>query len=141
MKRLLGTVGTISIHAAVLLPLFLHGCQHKASTPPPPVKVEVGSSMDTKLRGQDAVATGLACGGSLYKGVGVHVLPWNGRVLDVGPGTPAEKAGIKDMDVILNDDILGTDRYPVGTVLALRVLRGGVVIDINVIVEIICNEP
>jgi hypothetical protein len=141
MKRLLGTVGTITVHLSVLVPLFLHSCTHKSPPPKHPVEVQSGNARDMKLRGQQSLATGLACGGETYKGVGIYVFPWDHRVLEVGPGTPAERAGIQQGDIILNDEeLLGPDRHEVGTVLSLQVKRGLVVSSIDVTVEIICRE-
>lgn len=53
-----------------------------------------------------------------YSGIGIKSL---GVVWEVSPGSPAEEVGLKAGDTIINDEVLGRDRYEVGHLLKLIV--------------------
>jgi predicted metalloprotease with PDZ domain len=126
------------VHASLLL-FFLDFTAQAAPPPPPPEPVSV-SIRDEHLRGATSVGDGLQCGGEWYDGLGILIKPMLGEVTSIGPGTPAAAAGLRAGDVIINSEILGINRYTVGTVLKLRVMRDGREIQIDLVIGKVCNE-
>jgi S1-C subfamily serine protease len=79
------------------------------------------------------------CGGRFYLGIGI-IDGAGGFVLFVAPGAPADRAGIRSGEEILNVDILGQNRYPEGTRLTLQVAStSGERRAVELRVEKICN--
>ena len=70
-------------------------------------------------------ASGRACAGSSYVGVGVTVAPSSQRIILVGDDTPASRAGLQRNDVVLNPQIW-EHAHPDGTLLRVDILRDGV---------------
>jgi hypothetical protein len=86
----------------------------------------------TSLSFAAADGGGLACDES-YLGVGVKV-SWSGRVIEVSPGGPAQRAGIVVGDVIHNP---WYDEYEDG-LYVVRVVRGDVTVRYKMKRERIC---
>lgn len=82
-------------------------------------------------------ATGLACAGSSYVGVGVTADPGSERIILVGDDTPASRAGLQHGDIVLNPGVW-RDAHREGSVLHLLVLRDGVTLVVEVRVGKIC---
>lgn len=135
-NRTVGILGSAFIHIFVLSMFFLH--PHRVL-----VKVEVHTAQnedkEQKLKGEERIGQGLTCGGYHYDGVGILVGS-DGRILDVGPNTPAESAGLKEGDYLVDFNQLFPNRYQVGTVLNVLVRRDGVVINIPIHIGRICSE-
>lgn len=82
-------------------------------------------------------ATGLACEGSSYVGVGITADPRTERIILVGDDTPASRAGLRHDDVVLNPQVW-RQAHREGAVLRLLVLRGGLRLEVAVLVGKIC---
>lgn len=80
------------------------------------------------------------CDGRLYSGIGLsHWL--NGEIVEVAPGGPADKAGLRAGDTLLDPDAMQADEHPPGTRIALRFLRDEHEMPTVVaVVEKICDE-
>lgn len=137
--RCAGAAGSILVHAAVIA-MLLHATGQEKAPPLKHAPVAVFETDGNRLSGELRRGYGLACGGYHYDGIGITVNPGSGRVLDVGPATPAEAAGMHDNDVLLDPNQLHADMYPRGTKLAVRVLRDGVEITLTLVIGRICNE-
>jgi len=82
-------------------------------------------------------ASGLACTGSSYVGVGVTAEPGTERIILVGDDTPASRAGLQHDDIVLNPDVW-RQAHQDGALLHLLVLREGVQMAVPVLVGKIC---
>ena len=82
-------------------------------------------------------ASGLACTGSSYVGVGVTAEPGTERIILVGEDTPASRAGLQHDDVVLNPEVW-QHAHRDGALLRLLVLREGVTMAVPVLVGKIC---
>ena len=84
-------------------------------------------------------ASGLACSGSSYVGVGVTAEPGSERIILVGDDTPASRAGLQHDDIVLNPDVWRYARTE-GALLQVMILRDGVTRVVAVHVGKICIE-
>ncbi len=82
----------------------------------------------------------LGCRGAVYTGIGARV-NGAGFVVDLAPGGPAERAGLRPGDAILNLEDLPIDVYPAGQPVGVRLLRDGLETAAMVRIAAICNEP
>lgn len=82
----------------------------------------------------------LGCRGAVYTGIGARV-NGAGFVIDLAPGGPAERAGLRPGDAILNLEDLPIDVYPAGQPVGVRLLRDGLETAAIVRIAAICNEP
>jgi predicted metalloprotease with PDZ domain len=74
-----------------------------------------------------------------YRGIGIRTS--DGALIEsVSQGGPADKAGLKAGDRIVNAQILMADRYMVGHRLTLRVSREGREFAVEVVIGRICYE-
>ncbi len=80
------------------------------------------------------------CRGEVYTGIGARVNS-AGFIVDLAAGGPADRAGLRPGDAILNVADLPIDAYPVGQSVGLRLLRDGVETAAVVRIGAICNEP
>jgi hypothetical protein len=80
------------------------------------------------------------CDGRTYTGIGVR--SWvNGAILEVATGGPADKAGIRAGDTLLNLDVTEPDQHKPGTPVTLRILRDEREMPpVVAVIEEICNE-
>lgn len=133
-------MGTLLLHGALLFSVVHYD---KVEKPPPkknPATVDVRNNVN-KLRGEEKEARdGLHCGGYHYSGLGIHINFGSGEILDVGPGTPAEIAGLQAGDILLDPDALAPDRYPPGTILDIPIDRHGQKLVLKLKIGKICNE-
>ena len=113
-------VCTLCIHGAVIL-AFLPSCVQIASPPPPPRPPEQDAAI--VFVGADPAGT-LACDSS-YSGFGVMALA-DGKVWDVAPGSPADRAMIREGDIIENVAEFSPNTLAEGTEITLQVRRDGV---------------
>jgi len=88
--------------------------------------------------GNDLHPTG--CRGTVYTGIGATVNR-AGFILELAPRGPAERAGLRPGDAILNLEELPIDAYPAGKPVALRLLRDGAEAAAIVVIGVICDEP
>ena len=84
-------------------------------------------------------ASGLACSGSSYVGVGVTADPRTERIILVGDDTPASRAGLQHDDIVLNPAVW-RDSHLEGVLLRVEVLREGVSMIVSVRVGKICID-
>ena len=82
-------------------------------------------------------ASGLACTGSSYVGVGVTAEPRTERIILVGENTPASRAGLQHDDIVLNPAVW-RHAHQEGALLRLLILREGVQMAVSVLVGKIC---
>ena len=82
----------------------------------------------------------VGCRGAVYTGIGARVNS-AGFIVDLAAGGPAERAGLRPGDAILNLEDLPIDVYPAGQPVGLRLLRDGVETAAVVRIGAICNEP
>ena len=75
-----------------------------------------------------------------YTGIGARV-NGAGFIVDLAAGGPADRAGLRPGDAILNLEDLPIDVYPAGQQVALRLLRDGLETAAVVRIGAICNEP
>jgi hypothetical protein len=141
VKRAAALALTVALHL-ILLAMALVRCAPEASAKPPPATSEQPENervLDVRLlpSGESTAEEAPACE-STFRGVG---LMHNGiRVQSLAPGGPADRAGLKVGDVILNAEVLGQDRYMVGHRLTLKVSRDGRHFAVDVVVGRICFE-
>jgi S1-C subfamily serine protease len=144
---------SVSLHAIVLGALALPPDQDAAAARSRSVLVRVVLPAGTLVPAPDsdgplgprAPSAGsrvfpIGCRGDVYTGIGVRVNA-AGFVVDLAPRGPAERAGLRPGDAILNLDDLPIDVYPVGHTVALRLLRDGAETKAVVRIDAICNEP
>jgi predicted metalloprotease with PDZ domain len=84
-------------------------------------------------------ASGQACTGSSYVGVGVTADPRTERIILVGDDTPASRAGLQHDDIVLNPAVWH-ERHREGDVLAVHILREGVTLRLPVRIGKICID-
>ena len=140
---------------AALLSVLLHGLMVSAlvrvATRPiePPPVLEQEATAD-KLRGAGdriarmelrpgLAASGLACAGSSYVGVGVTADPRTERIILVGDDTPASRAGLQHDDIVLNPAVW-QQSHREGDLLRVEVLREGVTLMVPVRIGKICID-
>jgi S1-C subfamily serine protease len=80
------------------------------------------------------------CRGPVYTGIGATVNR-AGFVIELAPGGPAQRAGLRPGDAILNLEDLPIDVYPAGHAVGLRLLRDGAEAAATVRIGAICDEP
>ena len=137
----------------VLLAWALVWAPHRWRPPPPPLPQPQsdpvlfirhfterdGASLRQREGDQSAVAE-QACPGDFYVGIGIVAGSYTGLVLFVAPGAPADRAGIRTGEQIVNAEILGANLYQEGTPLRLQVQNtAGVRRMVALQVEKICN--
>jgi len=84
-------------------------------------------------------ASGLACAGSSYVGVGVTADPRTERIILVGDDTPASRAGLQHDDIVINPAVWQASHRE-GELLRVQVLRDGVTMIVAVRVGKICID-
>lgn len=82
----------------------------------------------------------IGCRGAVYTGIGARVNS-AGFIVDLAAGGPADRAGLRPGDAILNVEDLPIDVYPAGQAVGLRLLRDGLETAAVVRIGAICNEP
>ena len=80
------------------------------------------------------------CRGTVYTGIGATVNR-AGFIIELAPGGPAQLAGLRPGDAILNLEDLPIDTYPAGQPIGLRLLRDGAEMSATVRIDAICDEP
>lgn len=153
MKRTLGAIGTVLLHIAIVAAL-LH-ITNKIGAPPGHLGRDDLRLLDErklKAKGEPLITVPVKlaefgkpasidppCLGPSYRGIGIRRY-FGGAIFEVAPGSPAEQSGLRIGDVMLNDEILGPDRYPVGTKLVLRMERDGREFDAPIVIGEICED-
>lgn len=137
--RFVGGIASLGLHVALALWIMLPA--PKIVPPPSHTMWSYKAEKDIpKLRGTGFDSgEALACAVTSYSGIGLVHNP-QGRIIDVGTGTPAGNAGLKEGDVILNPEVFDTNHYPPGTVLQLRLMRDGREIVLPVSPGRICQD-
>jgi S1-C subfamily serine protease len=80
------------------------------------------------------------CRGTVYTGIGATVNR-AGFIIELAPDGPAQRAGLRPGDAILNLEDLPIDTYPAGHPVGLRLLRDGAEAAAIVRIGAICDEP
>ena len=111
----------------------------------PPGRLVPAPEGDGPLPPRTVVAAGgrvhpSGCQGTVYTGIGATVNR-AGFIMQLAPGGPAQDAGLRPGDAILNVDDLPIDTYPAGHRVGLRLLRDGVETAAVVRIGAICDEP
>ncbi len=145
-------VASVAIHAGVLGALALHRGED------PPARMDVvlarvvlpagklllapdgDGPMPPRAVGAGQRLAPIGCRGAVYTGIGARVNS-AGFIVDIAAGAPAEHAGLRPGDAILNLEDLPIDVYPVGQAVGLRLLRDGLETSAVVHIGAICNEP
>jgi S1-C subfamily serine protease len=96
---------------------------------PPPTVASAGSRIHPS-----------GCGGTLYTGIGATVNR-AGFIVELAPEGPAQQAGLRPGDAILNLEDLPINTYPAGHPVGLRLLRNGAETAAIVRIDAICDEP
>jgi hypothetical protein len=135
--RATGVAASALVHLAIVVWLLHAPVGHAPSSQH--TVADFDGMPETHLSGTRD-GNGWACGGRIYRGVGIKMAPWNGMVQEIGIDTPASRAGLEEGDVILNRGILEVDRYAAGTELVLDVQRGPLRLKLPIVVERICQE-
>ncbi|HEY3635631.1 MAG TPA: hypothetical protein VGK95_11310 [Caldimonas sp.] len=151
--RVVAIVLSIAIHASVLGALSLQRGEDGAAAAHAGVLVRLILPAGTLVSAPDsdgplgprAPSAGgrvfpIGCRGAVYTGIGARVNA-AGFIIDLAPRGPAERAGLRPGDAILNLVDLPIDVYPVGHTVALRLLRDGLETSALVRIGAICNEP
>jgi len=151
--RRLATIGSIALHVVVLGALALRIAAADAPRPVDGVLAHVVLPPGSLVPAPDGegplsprqVSTGrrvfpIGCRGEVYTGIGARVNA-AGFVVDVAPDGPAERAGLRAGDAILNLEDLPIDVYPAGQSVDVRLLRDGQEHAAVVRIGPICNEP
>jgi hypothetical protein len=131
---------TVAVHAVVFAVALVRCTPEVIAAPPPPPQSEESKpgKKEVQVRLLPSFPDGfddMPCSAH-YRGIGI--LSMDGTISDVSAGGPADRAGLKRHDFILNFSDLGQDRYMVGHKLTLRVRREGVVIHLPVVIGRIC---
>jgi predicted metalloprotease with PDZ domain len=133
---------TVAVHAMVAAVALMRCTPEVIAAPPPPPQSEESKpgKKEVQVRLLPSFPDGfddMPCAAH-YRGIGI--LSMDGTISNVSPGGPADRAGLKRHDFILNFSDLGQDRYMVGHKLTLRVRREGVVISLPVVIGRVCYE-
>ena len=111
----------------------------------PPGRLVPAPETDGPLPPRNVVSAGSqihpsGCGGPVYTGIGATVNR-AGFIIELAPRGPAEHAGLRPGDAILNLEDLPIDTYPAGQPIGLRLLRDGAEAAAVVRIGAICDEP
>lgn len=148
--RVVGALGSIAVHAAIVIALTWTPAVPRR--PPPKHVTEVrliksvgrirmldksdGAAFATRGEGRLSKDR---CTGRMFKGIGLHT-SWGGLIFEVARGSPAEAAGIRAGDSMVDPSQLDPDAMKVGQVVVIGIERRGTVMNINVVVDDICND-
>ena len=145
---------SVALHAGVFAALAIH-LVGSASAPSargvlvrlvlPPGRLVPAPEGDGPLPPRTVVAAGSrihpsGCRGTVYTGIGATVNR-AGFVIELAPDGPAQRAGLRPGDAILNLEDLPINTYPAGYPVGLRFLRGGAEVAATVRIDAICDEP
>ena len=140
---------TLALHALLLLAVV--GLPMTVRAPPAGADDSVvrirfyseGEAVHLEQQASSEMSTAVAdepCSGDFYVGIGIVAGSYSGLVILVAPGAPAARAGIRAGEEILNAEVLGANRYAVGTPLDLQVAGpDGSLRRVSLRVEKICN--
>jgi len=111
----------------------------------PPGRLVPAPESDGPLPPRTVVAAGgqihpSGCRGIVYTGIGATVNR-AGFIIELAPDGPAQRAGLRPGDAILNLEDLPIDTYPAGHPVGLRLLRDGAEAAAVVRIGAICDEP
>ena len=152
MKHLASVLLTALLHVAVLAVIEMQHARHALEEGRAADQSDDPRVLVLQLHGQDRSSGSLAgistdkaqpaCTDS-YVGVGMLLEPTGlgrMRIRQIPLNTPAWHAGLRPGDVLVNDEILGANRYPAGTLLHVRYLRDQASRIAAVVVGLVCDE-
>jgi S1-C subfamily serine protease len=127
-----------ALHLLLLGPALV-SC--KVSEPPKQPKPPAGErTIDVRLLPSEQGESDVPACARTYRGIGITRGFLSMVVQSVAPGGPADRAGVKPGDTVLNDDDLGADRFMVGHKITLHVEREGRRLALPVVIGRICYE-
>ncbi len=147
-SRYLGAAASGLAHVLLLL-LLLDATSRATKLPPKPADIArehtaqhvYGAGLvPVNLQDGTGMHLGQECPDRHYTGIGVLTSSAEDRIIDIGPNTPAERAGLKRGDAILNPEVFQTDNYPPGAILHLRIRRDDGELEVRVVPAKICND-
>ena len=145
---------SVLLHAMVLAALAVHLVDAAPSASArgvlvrlvlPPGRLVPAPEDDGPLPPRTVVSTGgrihpSGCRGTVYTGIGATVNR-AGFIVELAPDGPAQRAGLRSGDAILNLEDLPINTYPAGQSVGLRLLREGAETGAVVRIGAICDEP
>jgi len=151
-----GAAASLALHLTVIAALFWPAATERPAEPGGErIEVSLMKEDDRLRRSGDAMAdtspdrladgprsaTALSkCDGRIYTGIGLRAA-LNGTILEVASGGPADKAGIRAGDVLLNGEAVEPDQYEAGTPITLRYLREEREMPpVVAVIDEVCNE-
>lgn len=138
MKKTYGWMGSIALHLLIAFLLLAPSVVKKPPNNGKPIPVKFFMRED-KLRGEElVVGKGLACAGYHYTGVGIRMS--YDIIIEVAPNSPAESAGLREGDELIDPNQLAADRFAIGTAIDLKIKRNGREIVVPIKIGNICNE-
>jgi hypothetical protein len=156
-QRSVALAGSITLHLAVLLAVLWPAAAERRNDKKADTAVDVRliedagrirryadapdqGTPDRPLDGEFSNAALSKCDGRIYTGIGVRA--WgNGAILEVASGGPADKAGLRAGDTLLNSDVTEPDQHKPGTPVTLHYLRDEREMPpVVAVIEEICNE-
>lgn len=135
---------TLLLHIAPALLLLVAPLPPRRGLPPAEKRESVDRVYGAGLTiytnpGNSSTATGLVCAKHSYIGIGVLLSYLDNHIIAVGDNTPAQRAGLRERDFIVNVDVLD-GHFNEGTIHHLIVSRDGAQFPARVVVGRICNE-
>jgi predicted metalloprotease with PDZ domain len=127
----------IALHASLAAVALVRCTETQKQEPPPPP--QGAGEVDVKLIPSSDDESDVYCA-DFYRGIGIRRNFGNYQIFEVVAGGPADKAGISVGDEILNDDVLGPNRYMVGHEITLHIRRDGREFPVQVRIGRICTE-
>jgi len=145
---------SVALHAVVFAALALHLVAEAPATNArgvlvrlvlPPGRLVPAPEGDGPLPPRSVASAGSrihpsGCRGTVYTGIGATVNR-AGFIIELAPGGPAQLAGLRPGDAILNLEDLPIDAYPAGQPIGLRLRRDGAEAAATVRSGAICDEP
>jgi predicted metalloprotease with PDZ domain len=104
---------------------------------PSPQQPEDGTDVQIKLLPSEK-GLGTNCPDT-YTGIGT-ITGFDGTVFEVAPGSPADKAGLRVGDELLNNEDFGINKWKEGTQKTMKIKRNGKVVTKTITIGTICYE-
>lgn len=101
--------------------------------------IDVLEKVEELAKEEAAIKSMLNVCESYYMGIGIVHSSFLGKIVEVVPGGPADKAGIKVGDIPL-DSLEIRDKYEEGTQITIPILRDGIMYQIPVTIGKICTK-
>jgi predicted metalloprotease with PDZ domain len=133
----LALAGTVLLHAALAAALLVR-CTPAIPSEPPKKAESQQERKPIEIRLLPAGEEGDNYCDSSYTGIGVMVSRLDGHIIDVAPGSPADRAGVKEGDIYLNADEFPPDSLKPGSRITLRIQRAGRTFNLQAVIGRVC---